>query len=130
MDPAAEGITYPDLRFTVDPDSVAAFALVVGQDAPGVPPTFLTAAEFSVIPRIIGDPRLALDFTRVVHGTQEYVLERPLRVGETLVLSPSLESVRVRAGTGFLTIRVDVRDEAGAHVATTRSMMIERGPDA
>jgi N-terminal half of MaoC dehydratase len=130
MDPAAEGITYPDLRFTVDPDRVAAFALVVGQDAPGVPPTFLTAAEFSVIPRIIGDPRLALDFTRVVHGTQEYVLERPLRVGETLVLSPSLESVRVRAGTGFLTIRVDVRDEAGAPVATTRSMMIERGPDA
>jgi hypothetical protein len=40
-----------------------------------------------------------LDFTRVVHGTQEYVVERPLRVGETLVLSPSLESVRVRSGT-------------------------------
>ena len=104
MDPAAEGITYPDVRFSVDPDRVAAFARVVGQDEPGVPPTFLTAAEFTVIPRMIGDPRLALDFTRVVHGTQEYVLERPLRVGETLVLSPSLESVRVRAGTGFLTI--------------------------
>ena len=130
MDPAAEGITYPDLRFTVDPDRVAAFARVVGQDAPGVPPTFLTTAEFSVIPRIVGDPRLALDFTRVVHGTQEYVVERPLRVGETLVLSPSLESVRVRSGTGFLTIRVDVRDDAGAPVATARSMMIERGPDA
>ena len=130
MDPAAEGITYPDLRFTVDPDRVAAFARVVGQDEPGVPPTFLTAAEFTVIPRIVGDPRLALDFTRVVHGTQEYVLERPLRVGETLVLSPSLESVRVRAGTGFLTIRVDVRDATGAPVGTARAMMIERGPDA
>ena len=130
MDPAAEGITYPDLRFTVDPDRVTAFARVVGQDAPGVPPTFLTAAEFTVIPQVVADPRLALDFTRVVHGTQEYVLERPLRVGETLVLSPSLESVRVRAGTGFLTIRVDVRDEAGASVATARAMMIERGPDA
>jgi len=130
MDPAAEGITYPDLRFTVDPDRVAAFARVVGQDAPGVPPTFLTAAEFTVIPQIVGDPRLALDFTRVVHGTQEYVLERPLRVGETLVLTPSLESVRVRAGTGFLTIRVDVRDAAGESVATARAMMIERGPDS
>jgi hypothetical protein len=130
MDPAAEGITYPDLRFTVDPDRVAAFARVVGQDAPGVPPTFLTAAEFTVIPHVVGDPRLALDFTRVVHGTQEYVLERPLRLGETLVLSPSLETVRVRAGTGFLTIRVDVRDAAGESVATARAMMIERGPDA
>ena len=130
MDPAAQGITYPDLRFTVDPDRVAAFARVAGHDVPGVPPTFLTAAEFAVIPLIVGDPRLALDFTRVVHGTQEYAYERPLRVGETLVVSPSIESVRVRAGTGFLTIRMEVRGEDGALVATARSMMIERGPDA
>ena len=130
MDPAAEGITYPDLRFSVDPDRVATFARVVGQTTPGVPPTFLTAAEFSVFPQVIGDPRLALDFTRVVHGTQEYAYERPLRLGETLTLTPSIESVRVRAGTGFLTIRVEVRDDDGALVATTRSMMIERGADA
>ena len=51
---------------------------------------------------MIGDPRLALDFTRVVHGTQEYAYERPLRLGETLTVAPRIESVRVRAGTGFL----------------------------
>jgi len=130
MDPAAEGITYPDLRFTLDPARVATFGRVVGQDAPGVPPTFLTAAEFAVLPQVIGDPRLALDFTRVVHGTQEYVYARPLRAGETVTLSPSIESVRVRAGTGFLTIRVDVRDDDGEVIATARAMMIERGPDA
>ena len=72
-----------------------------------MPPTFLTAAEFTVFPQVIGDPRLALDFTRVVHGTQGYVYERPLREGETVVLSASIESVRVRAGTGFLTIAME-----------------------
>lgn len=130
MDPAAQGLTYPPVPFVVDPERVAAFATLLGQAAPGVPPTFLTAAEFSVYPAIIGDPRLALDFTRVVHGTQEYVYHRPLVPGETLEVTPSIESVKVRGGSGFLTIRIEARDAAGDVVATARSMMIERGPDA
>jgi acyl dehydratase len=129
VDPAAEGIEYPPVSFTVDPERVAAFTQVVGQSAPGVPPTFLTAAEFTVFPRVIGDPRLGLDFTRVVHGTQEYRAERPLVPGETLSVTATIESARVRAGSGFLTVRMDIRDRAGEPVATARSMMIERGPD-
>ena len=51
-----------------------------------MPPTFLTAAEFAVLPHVIGDPELALDFRKVVHGSQEYEFHRPLRVGETLTV--------------------------------------------
>jgi hypothetical protein len=130
MDPAAQGITYPDTPFTVEPARVAAFRLAVGQDPPGVPPTFLTAAEFTVFPRVIGDPRLALDFTRVVHGTQEYDIERPLAEGETLTIRTRIDQVKVRGGTGFLTIVTELLDDEGALVATARSQMIERGPDA
>jgi hypothetical protein len=130
MDPAAQGLTYPAVPFVVDSGRVAVFAGILGQTAPGVPPTFLTAAEFSALPGIVGDPRLALDYTRVVHGTQEYVYERPLVPGETLAVTPSIESVKVRGGSGFLTIRFEARDRAGDLVATARSMMIERGPDA
>ena len=41
-----------------------------------MPPTFLTAAEFTVLPTIVADPRLDVDFTRVVHGSQEYTFAR------------------------------------------------------
>ena len=75
-----------------------------------MPPTFLTAAEFSVLPRIVGEPRLGLDFARVLHGGQSYDLARPLREGETLVVRARIDSVRVRAGTGFLVIAMDVVD--------------------
>ncbi|HET6713714.1 MAG TPA: MaoC family dehydratase N-terminal domain-containing protein [Actinomycetota bacterium] len=127
MNPEAEGTVYPEIDFVVEPARVEAFRAVFGQ-ADGVPPTFLTAAEFTAIPRIIGDPALDLDFTRVLHGGQEYELARPLREGETLTVRPRIESIRVRAGTGFLVIAMDLFDAAGEPVARTRSTMIERSP--
>ena len=83
----------------------------------GVPPTFLTAAEFSVLPRVVSDPALGLDFSRVLHGGQSYELVRPLREGETLTVRARIDSVRIRAGTGFLMIVMDLVDEGGGEVA-------------
>src|SRR6187455_2912987 len=103
MNPSAEGIVYPDVSFLVDPGRVAAFRAVFSLGA-GVPPTFVTAAEFAVFPQIFGDPRLGVDFTRVVHGSQEYAFERALREGETLTVRARVGSVRQKGGTGFLTI--------------------------
>jgi acyl dehydratase len=125
VDPAAEGTIYPDVAFTVDPERVRAFRAVLGIDD-GVPPTFLTAAEFTVVPTIVADPRLAVDFSRVVHGSQEYAFERPLREGEQLTIRAKLESVRVRSGTGFVTIAIELFDTDDALVATCRSSMVER----
>jgi len=129
MDPGAEGIIYPPAGFTVDPARVRAFADVFAQ-GPGIPPTFPTVAEFTVFPAVIGDPRLGIDFSRVVHGSQEYTYQRPLRAGEELLVHARIESVRVRGGTGFLTVVMELREPGGALVATARSLMIERGAGA
>jgi acyl dehydratase len=121
----AEGTRYPDVPFVVEPSRVDAFRAVFGQ-VEGVPPTFLTAAEFTVFPQVIGDPALDLDFARVLHGGQEYELHRPLREGETLLVRARIESVRVRAAAGFVVIAMDLVDGDGSLVATTRATMIER----
>jgi acyl dehydratase len=127
MNPAAEGTRYPEVAFHVDPERVAAFARAVGHGAPGVPPTFVTAAEFAVLPHVIGDPNLALDFSRVVHGSQEYVFERPLRMGETLTVRARIGSIRQKGANGFVTIAMELTDQDGRPVCTARSQMIERG---
>ena len=124
MNPAAEGIVYPDVSFIVDPDRVAAFRAVFGVED-GVPPTFVTAAEFAVLPHVIADPSVGVDFSRVVHGSQEYVFERPLREGETLLVRTRIASAKQRGGTGFLTIETELRDDDGL-VCVARSQLIER----
>jgi hypothetical protein len=126
VNPAAEGTTYPEVSFEVTPARVKAFADVFG-GGPGVPPTLLATAEFTVMPTIIADPRLGMDFTRVVHGSQEYEYLRAPKVGETLIFRARLDSVKVRGRNGFLTIVMDVVDGSGSLVARCRSTMIERG---
>jgi acyl dehydratase len=126
VNPAAQGRTYPDLGFDLDQTRVGGFAELFGDPA-AIPPTVLTAAEFAVIPAIVGDPELGLDFSRVVHGSQEYEYRRPLTVGERLVARARLASIRQRGDTGFLTIETELIGQDGAVAAVCRSLMIERG---
>jgi acyl dehydratase len=125
MNPAAEGTVYPDVPFVVDPARVEAFRSVFGLAA-GVPPTFVTAAEFAVFPQVMGDPNLGLDFSRVVHGSQGYVYERPLVEGETLTVRARIDSIRAKGSTGFLIVVMELFDAAGALVCTARSQMVEQ----
>lgn len=126
MNAAAQGKVYPTAAFEVAPAHVAAFAAAVGQTVPGVPPTFLTAAEFSVLGPIVNDPDVGLEFSRVVHGDQEYVWHRPLDVGETLTVGSRITSIRERGGHGFVTVEVELTGAAGEPVATARATLIER----
>jgi acyl dehydratase len=125
MNVAAAGKVYPEATFVVDPTRVAAFRAVFGERE-GVPPTFVTAAEFQVIPTIVDDPELALDFSRVLHGNQEYSFARPLREGESLTIRPRIESIRELGGNAFLVIATDLVDDAGEVVCSARATMIER----
>jgi acyl dehydratase len=129
VNPGAEGTVYPPVTFVVDPDRVAAFRAVFGQ-VEGVPPTFLTAAEFAVFPPILGDPRLELDFSRVLHGSQEYDHVRPIREGETLTVNARIEAIRAKGENAFMSVVMEMVDAEGATVAVARSTMIERGDGA
>ena len=126
MNPAAEEKAYPPVSFVVAPERVRAFARAIGQQTEGVPPTFLTAAEFSVIPTIADDPDLGLDFSKVLHTEQRYDIHRPIQLGETLTIYARIGSIRQRGGSGFLTLITELRDSQGDLVATARSTLLER----
>ncbi len=125
MNPEAEGTVYPEVEVVVDSERVAAFRALWGIDD-GVPPTFVTAAEFAALPRVLADPALGLDYTRVVHGSQDYEYVRPLREGETLRVRARIESIRQKGGSSFLTIAMDLVDADERLVCTARSQMLER----
>jgi acyl dehydratase len=126
MNRSVAGKVYPERTFTVDPQRVEAFRGVF-EEPSGVPVTFATAAEFSVMPRIVGDPELGLDFTRVLHGSQEYAFLRPLEEGETLTIRARIDAIRELGGNGFLTIVTELVGADGEVACTARSTMIERG---
>ena len=117
---------YEPTRFEVTSERIDAFRDLFG-GPPGIPLTLLTAAEFLVFPRIIGDPDLGIDLRRVVHGSQEYEFCRPLRVGEVLTVGARITSIRQKGGTGFLAVEMTFRDAEDEVAAVARSTMLERG---
>ena len=128
MNVALEGKTYTPVHFEVREDHVRRFAEVVGDDGSSVPPTFVTAPEIEAgLDQVVADPELGLDFARVVHGEQEFEWSRPVRVGDVLEVRSTIESIRVKGGHEFLTLRTEMRDEAGALIVLARSLLIVWG---
>ena len=125
MNAAAAGKTYPGSTFVVDPRRVGAFRAVFDEDTGG-PATFATAAEFSMIPEIVADPEVGIDFTRVLHGGQEYAFERPLREGESLTVESTIESIKGFGGNSILVLVTRLAEPSGVVVCTARSTLIER----
>jgi acyl dehydratase len=122
------GKTYPAVRIQVDAERVRAFARAVGFAGEGVPPTFATVPEVVAgLGNAVGDPELGVDLARVLHGDQEYRWERPIEIGETLVAQATIDSIRGKGETGFLGIRTEIRDDAGALVVRAHSTLIVRG---
>ena len=126
MNTSVAGKVYPEATFVVEPERVEAFRSVF-DETHGVPSTFVTAAEFAVMPVIAGDPELDLDFTRVLHGGQEYSFHRPLEASETLIVRSRIGSIRSVGGNAILTIVTELVDASGDVACTARSTLIERG---
>jgi hypothetical protein len=127
MNRSVAGKVYPETTFTVDPKRVEAFREVF-EEPSGIPATFATAAEFAVMPQIVGDPELGLDFARVLHANQEYSFRRPLEEGERLTVRARIDALRELGGNSFLTIVTDLVGSDGEVACSARSTMIERSP--
>jgi hypothetical protein len=128
LNAALEGKAYPTLRFEVREEHVRRFARAVGDDGGQVPPTFVTVPEFAVgLTQVVGDADLGLDLSRVLHGEQEYEWTRPVRPGDVLDVTSTIESIRAKGGHGFLTLRTEMRDAEGSLVVVARSALLVRG---
>jgi hypothetical protein len=126
LNEALAGKVYRPIRFPVSSERVGAFARAVGHTGEGVPPTFATAPEIEAMRQVIDDPELELDFTRVVHADQSYEWRRPIAVGDVLVATPSIASIRSKAGSELLVIETEIVDDAGAPVVSARCTLVVR----
>lgn len=119
------GRTFPGADSTiVTPESIAAFAAVVGETNLEVaPPTFAISITLDQSQTLLQD--CGLDWTRVVHGDQRFEIFRPIVAGDELICSSTIESARVMAGNEIISVRSDLH--AGAQlVASTWSTLVVR----
>ncbi len=143
LNQSLKGKTYQELTFEVERDRVTQFSLAVGEDDPrfledgaaraeGFPeqlafPTFPTTVGILASAQVVTDPELGLDYTRVVHGEQEFEWQRPLVVGDVLKSSPRIADIYVKGPNEFLVIEAEITDADGGVVCVARSTLLSRG---
>jgi acyl dehydratase len=144
LDPGLVGRSYPPSAvYEVGRAKIAEFAAALGEDDPVhrdpaaaralghpdviAPPTFAIVVTLEAANVVLTDPELDFDYSRVVHGEQRFTHHRPIRAGDRLVATTSIENVRTVAGNDMLTTRVDVATEDGEAVCTATSMLVSRG---
>ncbi len=146
IDPSFAGRTYPATApYEVGIEKIREFAAAIGDPNPAyrdreaaralghrdviAPPTFAFVLTFAASRAVIDDPELGIDYTRVVHGEQRFAYARPVRAGDALTVTVTLESVRSAGGHDMLTSRSDVATVDGEHVVTAWSTLVVRGGD-
>jgi acyl dehydratase len=91
------------------------------------PPTFATVLQIMTSGQAVVDPELGLDYSRVVHGEQEYEWRRPLVVGDILKATPRIADIYAKKSNEFLVVEADIKDQKGDTVVISRSTLISRG---
>ena len=143
LNQALVGKEYPPVRYEVGREKLREFAVAVGEtdpiyhdeeaaraaghpDIPAVP-TFAIVLSMRASLAIHGDPELGLDYSRVVHGEQEFVSHRPIRAGDRLLAVAKVASAEPKGRHELLTIETEVTTEAGEAVCTVTGTLLSRG---
>ena len=91
------------------------------------PPTFAVVVTMKAGEQVVLDPELALDYTRVVHGEQKFVHQRPIFAGDQLTSTVSVDSIRSAAGNDMIMVKAQVHSTSGELVSTVYSLLVSRG---
>ena len=91
------------------------------------PPTFAACFTVTRSVELFLDPELGAHFN-LVHGSQEYEFHRPVRVGDTLICTPSIADIKAKGHMEFLTQVIECVDaETEEPVVTSRGTIIFLG---
>lgn len=131
------GKTYPPTPpYEVSRAKIAEFAGALGDDnpayfstAPIAPPTFAVVLSSAAWGGIFDDPELDLSLSRTVHTDQRFTWERPLRAGDEVTATLTIDKVRARGNSAFITISVLLQTTAGEPVCTAVSTLLHTWPE-
>lgn len=131
------GRSYPATPpYIVSSAKIAEFAAALKDDNPAyagvdalAPPTFAAVIAAQAWGPLFAGDELGLELQRTMHADQRFALNRPLKVGDEVVATLTIEKVRNRGSVAMVTIRVDLRTTSGEELGSTTSTLLHNGPE-
>lgn len=131
LDPDLAGRTFAATApFPVTHERVAAFAAATGTPyAAGdpAPATFPIVVAFQAMTALMEDDSVGIELQNVVHGEQRFAYTRPVRTGDVLTATLTVDTVRSISGTDIIGTTSALTDADGALVCTAKATLVHRG---
>jgi len=137
------GKTYPGASYVVGREKIREYAHAVGETNPlhldvdaareagyddvVAPPMFTVVYSFPALWPAIFDPAIGIDFSRMVHGGQEFEWGPLVVAGDEITTTVSVAEVSERAGNGFYVFGTQSVNQRGEAVCAGRWSNIVRG---
>ena len=132
------GRSYPATApYQVSAAKIAEFATALGDDSsryrgadPIAPPTFIAVISSPAWQLMFDDPELELTLSRIVHADQRFSYVRPLRAGDLVTGTLTIDKVRARGAVEIISASVEVTTVDGDRVCTTQASFLHSRGEA
>ena len=130
----AVGKTYPPVTYAVGREKVREFASAVGEESElhhdpdaarsagyadvVAPPMFAVVFGGRAMAPALFDPEVGIDFSRMVHGGQEFVWGPPVVAGDEIATEVEVKDVSERGGLQFFVFESRSTNQDGETVCT------------
>ena len=119
---------FANAVFSTNPVNLDVFAAqTAGYPDLVAPPTFAVLIQERSLHSVISDPEAEIDFSRVVHGDQRFVHNRPIVAGDELTSVLEVASVKSLGAHSMITFSTEVYDADKKLVLTAISTLVVRG---
>lgn len=144
ISPEHAGRSYPATKpYQVSRAKIAEFAAALGDansayrgpadDAPEpiAPPTFAAVIANKAWDAMFADPELGLALHRTIHTEQGFTWARPLRAGDEVTATLTIDKVRTRGGSDMIMSSVLLQSVEGEQICTaTGNFLHAHAPSA
>jgi acyl dehydratase len=114
--------------FSTNPVNLDVFAAQAAGYADLVaPPTFAVVIQERSLTSVISDSEADIDFSRVVHGDQRFISNRPIVAGDELTSVLEVASVKSLGAHSMITFNTEIFDIEKKLVCTAISTLVVRG---
>ncbi|HJR93639.1 MAG TPA: MaoC/PaaZ C-terminal domain-containing protein [Acidimicrobiia bacterium] len=126
---ALEGRVYADRPYRLCREKIDEFVDVTGDErerwTEAAPPGFAAALLFVVAPDLLVDPLVK---GAVIHGEQTFTWRRPLVAEAELLVSGTVDRVRTRSATSFVTFSLAASDPDGQVLSGRSTFLVGDSP--
>lgn len=122
---------YPQISYHVSIEKLKEFLIAVKADQEKfstiVSPTFPVVFQHELLGAVLFDPELKLNLAKLVHGEQEFIFYKPIKVDDTITSSGRIEKIFQKGPHDFVVFVTNSFNQIGEKVCDSIWTFVIRG---